>query len=108
MCRYGVREAKALLKLNLVKHEKGNKEGFYRHISSRRKLRENMGLLLNEAGDLITKDVEKAKVLFSAFTLVFIGNTCLQESQGKEYLVKEHLNWRYISPWDLMERSHKS
>lgn len=35
-------------------------------IKDQRKTRENMGLLLNGAGDLLTNDMEKAKVL-SAF-----------------------------------------
>ena len=36
------------------------------------------------AGDLVTKDVEKAKVLNAAFALVFTLKTCLQESQVPE------------------------
>ena len=42
----GVRKAKALLKLNLVKDVKANKKGFYRYISSNRKAMENVCLLL--------------------------------------------------------------
>lgn len=40
-----------------------------------------MGLLLNGAGALVTKDVEKAKVLNVFFILVFIGKASLQELQ---------------------------
>ncbi|GAB0175932.1 stAR-related lipid transfer protein 4 [Grus japonensis] len=37
------------------------KKGFYRYISSKVKSKENVGLLLNGAGKLVTKDTEKAK-----------------------------------------------
>jgi len=37
----------------------GNK-GFYRYIMSRRKTRENVGLLLRGAGDMVTKDLKEA------------------------------------------------
>lgn len=72
---------------------KDNKEGFNKCISSKRKTREYVGLLLNVPGDLETKDVEKAEVLSAFFTSVFTGNTSLQQSQAlngktwrKEYL----------------------
>ncbi|GAB0199636.1 mitochondrial enolase superfamily member 1 [Grus japonensis] len=42
---------------------KGNKKGFYEYINSKRKIGENVGLLLNGAGDLVTKDTAKANVL---------------------------------------------
>ncbi|PKU35733.1 hypothetical protein llap_13962 [Limosa lapponica baueri] len=42
---------------------RNNEKGFYRDISSRRKARENVGPLLNGAGDLLMKDMTKAKVL---------------------------------------------
>ncbi|XP_067145782.1 deuterosome assembly protein 1 [Apteryx mantelli] len=49
---------------------KGNKKGFYRYISSKRKARENMDLLLNGNGDLVAKNIKKAKVLNAFFALV--------------------------------------
>lgn len=54
-CRVGIRKAKAHLELNL----NGNKKGLYRYISSKRKTKESMGPLLNEAVALVTKDIEK-------------------------------------------------
>lgn len=35
---------------------KGDKKGFCKYVNSRRKTRGNMGLLLNGARDLVTKD----------------------------------------------------
>lgn len=49
--------------MNVVRGMKGKNEGFYVSFSSKSKTRGNMGLLLNGAGDLATKDTEKAKVL---------------------------------------------
>jgi len=60
-CRGGVRKAKVHLELSLVRDVKGGIKGFYQYISSKRKQRENMDLLLNGAGGLVTKDTEKAK-----------------------------------------------
>ena len=34
---------------------KGNEKGFYRYISSKRKTRENVDMLLKTAGDLVTR-----------------------------------------------------
>ncbi|XP_064900742.1 transcription factor RFX3-like isoform X2 [Columba livia] len=55
VCRDGVREAKAHLELKLARDVKGDIKGFYRYISSKMKTRENVGLLLNGAGNLMRK-----------------------------------------------------
>lgn len=47
-----------------------------------------MGVLLKGKGDLITKDMKKAKGVFDILTLIFIGKTCLQEFQGNKNLLK--------------------
>lgn len=78
MCRDRIRKAKANLELSLVKDVKGNNNGFYKYINSKRKVREIVGLLLDGAGDLVTKDMEKAKVFNAFFTSVFTGKTGLQ------------------------------
>lgn len=62
-CRGGIRKAKAHLQLNLARDVKGNKKGIYGDMGSKRKPSENMGPLLNGAGDLETKSMGKAKVL---------------------------------------------
>lgn len=49
---------------------------------------ENLCLLLNGAGDRMTKDIEKAKVFNVAFTSIFTDKTSLQESQVPESSVK--------------------
>jgi len=56
VCRNEVRKIEALMVLNLEMEMKGNKKGFYKYISSKRKSREKMCLLPNVAGDLMTKD----------------------------------------------------
>lgn len=43
-----------------------SKTKIYRYISSKRKIRENVGPLLNRAGELGTKDTEKVEVLNAA------------------------------------------
>lgn len=60
---------------------KCKKKIFHKYIGTKRETRGNMGPLLNGAGALVTKDVEKAKVVNVFFILVFIGKTSLQESQ---------------------------
>ncbi|GAB0209103.1 mitochondrial enolase superfamily member 1 [Grus japonensis] len=44
-----------------VRDVKDNKKGFYKYIGDKRKTRENVGLLLNEMGNLVTQDMEKAE-----------------------------------------------
>ena len=47
-----------------------------------------MGLLLNGAGNLVTKDMEKAEAANVFFASVFTVNTDLQESQAPETRAK--------------------
>lgn len=48
-----------------------------------------MGLLLRGAGDLVTKDMEKAEVINSFFALVFTGKTSWQQFQTCETSVEQ-------------------
>ena len=57
---------------------KGNKKGFYKYSSSKRKTRENVGLLLNGAGDTVAKDTEKAEVLKAFLASVSTGKSGIQ------------------------------
>lgn len=57
---------------------------FCKYVRGERKSRENFGSLLNEAGDLVTQDIEKAEVLNSFFAPVFTSKSGLQESQAPE------------------------
>lgn len=52
-------------------------------------LGENVGLLLRGAGDLVTKDMEKAEVINSFFALVFTGKTSCQQFQTRETSVEQ-------------------
>lgn len=70
MCSNWVRKAKAHLELNLAGYLKGKKKVFYRYLNSKRKTRENMGPLLG-AGNLMTKDMGKAKALNALFEFIF-------------------------------------
>jgi len=45
-----------------VRGVKGNKEGCYKYMGDKRKITENVGPLLNEIGDLVTRDMEKAEM----------------------------------------------
>ncbi|KAK4807033.1 hypothetical protein QYF61_000362 [Mycteria americana] len=107
-----VRTAKAYLELNLARDIKDNKKGFCKYISGKRKTGENVGPLLNEIGDLVTQDMEKAEVLNAAFASVFTSKTSLQESQAPEArgkvwskedvpLVEEDLVREYLSKPDV-------
>ena len=61
---------------------KGKSKGFYKYTSSKRKTKENVGPLLSRPGDLVTKDMEKAKALSAFFASAFTSMTGLQLSQG--------------------------
>lgn len=54
---------KAQMELNLARDFKDNKKGFYKYIGDKKKTRENMQLLLNETGDLVTQDTRTQKRL---------------------------------------------
>lgn len=66
---------------------KSNK-GFYKHTCSKMKVGKNVDPLLNEAGALVAKGMEKGKVLKAFFISVFTGNTSLQESHTSESIGK--------------------
>jgi len=70
-CREAMRKAKAHLELNLARDVKDNKKGFFKYISSKRKTRDNVGLLLNEVGALASEDTEKMELLNAFFASVF-------------------------------------
>lgn len=66
---------------------KGNNKSFYKHISDKRKMREDVSLLMNEMGDLVTQDSEKVMVLNSFTSFLTLSNG-LQELQVPETRVK--------------------
>ena len=87
------------MELNLARDVEDNKNGFYKYIGDKRKARENVGPLLNGAGDLATKDMGKVGILNAFFPSVFPGKTSLQESQragGKAGARKMYPWWKRI------------
>lgn len=47
--------------MNLATDVKDNKKGVCKYINNKRKRKDDMGLLLNEARTLVTEDIEKAE-----------------------------------------------
>jgi len=79
-----MRQAKVHLELNPASNVKDNKKGFFKYISSKWKTRENVGLLLNEVGALVTEDTEKAELLNAFLASVFTAKAGPQASQALE------------------------
>ena len=59
MCRGEIRKAKAQLEFNLAAGVKRNKKLFYKYIDSKRRTKENIHSLLDEAGNVTTEDKQK-------------------------------------------------
>ncbi|GAB0205961.1 mitochondrial enolase superfamily member 1 [Grus japonensis] len=91
--REQVRKAKALMEISLARDVKDNKKSFYRYVSDKRRMRENVGPLRNETGDLVTQDMEKAEVLNNFFASVFTGK-CLSHTAQ----VAEGRDWENAEP----------
>lgn len=82
--RDSIRMAKAHLDSYLVRNVRG-KKGYHKYISTKRKTRENVELLLNGAGNVLIKETEKAKALNAYFASIFTSKTTvLQKSQVSE------------------------
>ncbi|CAM5089359.1 unnamed protein product [Eretmochelys imbricata] len=77
-CRNDIRRAKSHLELQLARDVKSNKKGFFRYVGNKKKAKESVGPLLNEGGNLVTEDVEKANVLNAFFASVFTNKVSSQ------------------------------
>ncbi|CAM4534474.1 unnamed protein product [Lepidochelys kempii] len=77
-CRNDIRRAKSHLELQLDRDVKSNKKGFFRYVGNKKKAKESVGPLLNEGGNLVTEDVEKANVLNAFFASVFTNKVSSQ------------------------------
>jgi len=51
--RERIRKAKVQMELNLARHVKNNKNGFYRYIGRRSQAKESVPPLINEDGELL-------------------------------------------------------
>ncbi|GAB0202575.1 mitochondrial enolase superfamily member 1 [Grus japonensis] len=91
--REQVRKAKALREISLARDVKDNKKSFYRYVSEKRRMRENVGPLRNETGDLVTQDMEKAEVLNDFFASVSSGKCSSHTAQ-----VTEGRDWENAEP----------
>lgn len=63
---------------------KTNEKSFYRYVSSKMKIRENVSPMLKGAEGVMPQLMENAKTPNALLALPFIGNICLQESQTSE------------------------
>ena len=86
MSRNKIRKTKAQIGLNLARDVKKNKKGFHRYISRRRQIKESVPPLINEDGELVSSDKEKAKVLSKNFASVFTGGEAPPVCQYPEAL----------------------
>ncbi|CAM4582215.1 unnamed protein product [Caretta caretta] len=77
-CRNEIRRAKLHLELQLARDVKSNKKGFFRYVGNKKKAKESVGPLMNEGGNLVTEDVEKANVLNAFFASVFTNKVSSQ------------------------------
>ncbi|KAG6923734.1 hypothetical protein G0U57_019529, partial [Chelydra serpentina] len=77
-CRSEIRRAKSHLELQLARDVRSNKKGFFRYVSKKKKVKESVGPLLNEGGNLVREDVEKASVLNAFFASVFTDKVSSQ------------------------------
>uniref|UniRef100_A0A8D0DX11 Reverse transcriptase domain-containing protein n=1 Tax=Salvator merianae TaxID=96440 RepID=A0A8D0DX11_SALMN len=82
-CRISVRKAKAKNELRIAREAKNNKKGFWGYVRSKRKVKEAIGPLQNEKGDLVKNNIQKAELLNSYFASVF-------SQKGKETSVGLH------------------
>lgn len=53
------------MELNLIRKIKDNKKGLFKYINIKKKIGDNVGLVLNEVGTLVTEDAEEAGVIES-------------------------------------------
>jgi len=85
-CRDATRKVKAHLELKLARDVKNNRKGLLlkAYISSKRKVRGNVGPLLNEVGVLVMEDAENTELLNTFFASVSSAKAGPQESQAPE------------------------
>lgn len=65
----------------MARDVKDNKKGFFKNTNSKRKPKENVGLLLSEVGALVMKNTEKIELLNTCFASVFTNRARAPETQ---------------------------
>lgn len=78
------RKDKAHLELTLSRNIKDNRKGSYKYISSKSKIRENVGLKLNWVDIPVTEDTEKMELLNAFLASVCAAEGDFQESETPE------------------------
>lgn len=68
------------MELNTARDVK-SKKGFFKNFGSKRKPKENVGLLLNVMGAMVMKNTEKLELLNTYFALVFTKKASNLETQ---------------------------
>ena len=63
--------AKGRLEFKLASTVKDNKKGFLKSVQSERRIRDNIGLLLDEVDHLTNRDIDKAEMFNAFFASVF-------------------------------------
>ena len=95
--------------MTLTRDIKGKKRSFCCYISSKRLNKENVGSLLNGAGDFVTTDTYRAEIYIALFASVFFINNVSETSVlreevkgGQELLAaNEGRVWDYLSEVNL-------
>jgi len=78
MCRDGIRKAKAWMELSLSGDEKHNRKRSYRYLAQKRKAKESVPHLMDEKGELVMADMQKADGLNNFFSSVFPASQASQ------------------------------
>ncbi|CAM5145932.1 unnamed protein product [Eretmochelys imbricata] len=107
-CRSEIRKAKSHLELQLARDVMSNKKGFFRYVGNKKKVEESVGPLLNEGGNLVTEDVEKANVLSAFFASAFTNKVSSQTTAlgstawggGDQPSVEKEVIWDYLEKLD--------